>query len=101
MQSLQQNFLIVWSRSSLEYIYETKFNIKHKKIVEEILSLISQFSIFMAKQKILEKVLFWKLDVFFTVSDFSLKQEVHQHNFVGKTRDIKLPMLMMKFSMFF
>ena len=41
-------------------------------------------------------------------SDFSLEREVHHHNFefLGNTRDMKLPVLMMKFqpescSMFF
>ena len=44
----------------------------------------------------------------FIASDFSLEREVHHHNFefLDNTRDIKLPMLMMKFqpkpcSMFF
>ena len=35
MQSLEQNFLMALSSSSQEFIYETKLNILHNKIVKK------------------------------------------------------------------
>ena len=56
----------------------------------------------MTKQKSTRESLAFESWVFiFASSNFSLEQKVHHHNFefVDDTRDVKLPMLMMKFDL--
>ena len=78
MQSLEQNFLMVLSGFSQEFIYETKLNILHKKTVKKNLQFKQLVFSFHDKTKSSrESLTFESWMLIFAAHYFSLEQKVH------------------------
>ena len=73
---------MVLSSSSREHMYETKFNIKHNKIVKKNLQFNQLvFSIYYKTKSTRESLAFEIWMFIFAATDFSLERKVHHHNF--------------------